>query len=70
MLGGDYVKTFFYEYGLFIVAVTGAIVVFSYTATMQKEFKDLSSKYIQIMTGVDNAEYNQSETDDWGSDTQ
>ena len=50
-------KTFIYEYGLFIVALTGALLAFSLTSFMKTEFKELSSKYIQNMPGVENAEY-------------
>lgn len=45
-------RTFIYEYGLFIVASLGLLFVFLVESTMSNNFKKLSSKYIQIMTGV------------------
>lgn len=56
-------KTFIYEYGLFVVAGLGLLFVFSIEHTMTKDFKNLSSKYIQIMTGVseEQAQYNVSD---------
>lgn len=50
-------KTFFSEYGRFLVAIIAGSFVFYFALKLRADFKTYSSNYIEAITGVDDASY-------------
>lgn len=50
-------KTFFSEYGRFIIAIIASSFIFYFMLKLRVEFKSYSSNYIAAITGVEDASY-------------